>query len=182
MEVTVSTCHPTHFAAIRTLIITETSGELGPTRSRIKHFISQTTSKFVTQKYTFCLFFKSVVSPFYSQEWSNSHFLCSLTRNIKPHSTKNLAFHSLLTWKMIILPILATSLIHFSSKGRENVLFEVGSERVNTIASTPYVIPLQRRDGVFMNMLKSEGKASPTRRGDQVMLQAGVVAFTQGST
>ena len=81
---------------------------------------------------------------------------------------------------MIILPILATSLIHFSSKGRENVLFEVGS--VNTIASTPYVIPLQRRDGVFMNILKSEGKASPTRRGDQVMLQAGVVAFTQGST
>ena len=31
------------------------------------------------------------------------------------------------------LPILATSLIHFSSKGRENVLFELGSEKVNRI-------------------------------------------------
>ena len=32
---------------------------------------------------------------------------------------------------MIMLPILTTSLIHFSSKGWENVLFELGSERVN---------------------------------------------------
>ena len=31
---------------------------------------------------------------------------------------------------MIILPILTTSLIHFSSKGWEDVLFEIGSERV----------------------------------------------------
>ena len=43
----------------------------------------------------------------------------------------NLAFHSLLRWKMTILPILTTSLIHFSLKGWENVLFELGSERVN---------------------------------------------------
>ena len=32
---------------------------------------------------------------------------------------------------MIIVPILTTSLIHFSLKGWENVLFELGSERVN---------------------------------------------------
>ena len=31
---------------------------------------------------------------------------------------------------MIILPILTTSLIHLSLKGRENVLFELGSEKV----------------------------------------------------
>ena len=43
------------------------------------------------------------------------------------HSIKNLAFRSLLRWKVII-PILATSLIHFSSKGWENVLPELGSE------------------------------------------------------
>ena len=34
-------------------------------------------------------------------------------------------------WKMIILPILTTPLIYFSLKGWENVLFELGSERVN---------------------------------------------------
>ena len=33
-------------------------------------------------------------------------------------------------WKMIILPILITSLIHFFLKGWENVLFELGTERV----------------------------------------------------
>ena len=46
---------------------------------------------------------------------------------------KNLAFHSLLRWKIILLPILTTSLIHFSLKGWENVvvLFEHGSERAN---------------------------------------------------
>ena len=34
---------------------------------------------------------------------------------------ENLAFHSLLRWKIIILPILTTSLIHFTLKGWENV-------------------------------------------------------------
>ena len=34
-------------------------------------------------------------------------------------------------WKMILVPVLTTSLIHFSWKGWENVLFELGSERVN---------------------------------------------------
>ena len=32
----------------------------------------------------------------------------------EPHAIKNLAFHSLLRWKMIILPILTTPLIYFS--------------------------------------------------------------------
>ena len=43
---------------------------------------------------------------------------------------KNLAFHSLLRWKMIIVPIPTTSLIHFLFVGWENVLFELGSEGV----------------------------------------------------
>ena len=60
-----------------------------------------------------------------------SNFPCSLTRSITSHSMKNVAFHSLLGWKMIILAILTTSLIHSSLKGWENVLFELGSERVN---------------------------------------------------
>ena len=42
---------------------------------------------------------------------------------------ENLTFHRLFGWKMITLPILTTSPIHFSLKGWENVLFELGSER-----------------------------------------------------
>ena len=53
--------------------------------------------------------------PFHSQEWSISDFPCCLTRNITWHSMKNLAFQSLLRWKMIILLILTTSLIHLSA-------------------------------------------------------------------
>ena len=34
-------------------------------------------------------------------------------------------------WKMILVPVLTTSLIHFSWKGWENVLFELGIDRVN---------------------------------------------------
>ena len=52
-----------------------------------------------------------------------------LHQKFTPHSMKNLAFHSLLSWKMIILPILTTSLIHLSLKGWGNVHFEPGSER-----------------------------------------------------
>ena len=46
------------------------------------------------------------------------------------HSMKNLAFHGLLAWKMITLPILTTSSIHYFLKGWGKVLFELGSERV----------------------------------------------------
>ena len=34
---------------------------------------------------------------------------------------------------MIIVPIITTSLIHLSSKGWENVLFELGSERLTCL-------------------------------------------------
>ena len=44
------------------------------------------------------------------KEWSISNFPYILTRNITLHSMKNLAFHSLIRWKMIILPSLTTSL------------------------------------------------------------------------
>ena len=50
------------------------------------------------------------------------HFLLWL--NVRLNSNKQLgapcSFHSLLRWKMIILLILTTSLIHFSSRGRES--------------------------------------------------------------
>ena len=41
--------------------------------------------------------------PFHSQEWSSINSSCSLTCNITSQSMKNLAFHSLLRWKMIVL-------------------------------------------------------------------------------
>ena len=64
------------------------------------------------------------------QEWSISNFSrCSFNRNKTSHNIKNTVFHSLLRWKMIILPIPTTSLLLFSLKGREWVLFERGSER-----------------------------------------------------
>ena len=63
-----------------------------------------------------------------AQERSISNFPCSLTRNITSHSMENLAFHSLLIWQMIIVPILTTSLVQFSIEGRENVLFELGNK------------------------------------------------------
>ena len=46
----------------------------------------------------------------------NVKFSCSLARNIASHSMENLAFHSLLRWKMIIIQILATPLMHFLFK------------------------------------------------------------------
>ena len=61
-----------------------------------------------------------------------SNLSCSLTNNSTSPSMKNLAFHSLLRWKMIALPILTTSLIHFLFKRLgECTFWELGSERVN---------------------------------------------------
>ena len=68
------------------------------------------------------------LQPFHSQEWSISNFPCSLTRNITSHSMKNLAFHSLLRWKMIMLPILPFSHV-----------FDLGSGRVNATDQRFYV-------------------------------------------
>ena len=56
----------------------------------------------------------SVDLPFHSQDWSISNFPCSLTRNITPHGMKNVAVHSALRWKMIMLLIVTTSLTHCS--------------------------------------------------------------------
>ena len=67
-----------------------------------------------------------------------SNFPCSLTRNTTPHSTEHLAFHSVLWWKIIILPILTSTLIHFSLKGWENVLFELGSSAIQTSLSSAH--------------------------------------------
>ena len=75
-------------------------------------------------------------NPFTPKSYQFSNFSGSLTRNITSHSMENLAFHSFLRLKMIILPILTISLIHLSLKGWENVLFELGSERVNRIGSS----------------------------------------------
>ena len=59
--------------------------------------------------------------PVHSQEWSISTFLCSLTWNITSYSMENLAFHSLLTWMIIIiLPILSVSL-NISRLGRRKL-------------------------------------------------------------
>ena len=98
--------------------------------------------------------------------WSISNFPCSLTRKTTPDSMKNLAFHSLLWWKMInILPLLTTSLKHFYLKDLENVLFYLGSGRVkrnsvpsilfltwytdNFISPRPYFHTLVLLDEVF---------------------------------
>ena len=58
---------------------------------------------------------------------------------------ENLAFHGSLRWKIIILLILTTSLLHFSLIGKGNVLFGLGSGRANasdmvctTAARSPY--------------------------------------------
>ena len=56
-------------------------------------------------------------------EWWSSNFSCSLTSNIKSHSVENVSFHSFLRWKIIILPILPASLIHFSLKRLEECIF-----------------------------------------------------------
>ena len=63
-------------------------------------------------------------NPFSSQEWSISNFPCSLTRDITSHHTVwGIWLHSLLRWKMIILPILTTSLIHISLKAVGRMYF-----------------------------------------------------------
>ena len=86
--------------------------------------------------------------PFDFQEWSISNFSCSLTINITSHSMKKLAFHSLLRWQGIILPILTTSRIHLSLRGWENGLFELRSERVNpfTAKLKKYILPTSQRE------------------------------------
>ena len=73
------------------------------------------------------------LNPFIPKNDQVKNFPCSLTRNITSHSMENPALHGLLRWKMIILPILTTSLIHFYLKGWENVLFELVTPSVQPL-------------------------------------------------
>ena len=68
-------------------------------------------------------------------EWSIWNFPCSLTRT--SHSVKNLGVHSLLRRKMIILPILTTSLAHLDNSW-DNLLLNLGAKGLTL--SLPRVI------------------------------------------
>ena len=57
------------------------------------------------------------------------------------HALKNLGFHSLLRWKMIILPILTTSLIHFSKDGRMYFL-NLGVKAISIVIDSNSVITM----------------------------------------
>ena len=58
----------------------------------------------------------------------------------------NVDFHSLLRRKLnILIPIIATSIIHFSLEGWENALFELGSERVAGIGALGVFYVLDNR-------------------------------------
>ena len=91
------------------------------------------------------------LEPFHSQECGSiSNFPCSLTRNITSHSMENLTFHSLLRWKMIILPTLITKLTHIVLRGWENALFEIRSERVKFMQRLQHL----QRVGPLQNIKK----------------------------
>ena len=67
--------------------------------------------------------------PFHFLRGINFKFLQPNQPNITSHCMENLTFHSLLRWKMIILPILTTLLVHFFLKGWENVLWNLLSSK-----------------------------------------------------
>ena len=64
---------------------------------------------------------------------------------------------------MIILPILTTPLIHFCLKGWENVLFELGSERVRSTSGTDHLRPLVNRNDSSNNAGNSGDNNSNSR-------------------
>ena len=77
------------------------------------------------------------ISSFWRKAWRNYSGVFS-RMGPTPEILKDLALHSLLRWRMIILLILTPSLIHLSLKGWENVRFELGNERVHSkMRSTP---------------------------------------------
>ena len=70
------------------------------------------------------------------REWSNLNFPCSLTRNITSHSIRNLAFHSLLRWKMIILYNFSLSRLHISlEKAWRMYLLSLALEDMDEVAN-----------------------------------------------
>ena len=91
----------------------------------------------------------SWLSSFLPVIYSSLPWVINIKFPLQPHkkyytsyNMKNLANHRLPRWKMITLPILANLLIHFSSKGWENVLFQLGSERVNCLFNFCYPTPV----------------------------------------
>ena len=101
--------------------------------------------------------YTDVVYHFHSQEWSSSNFSCSLTSHITSHSTKNLAFHSLLrlkddsctsshylTYTFLLKKLGECTFWAWDWKGYTNA---VGSELVTTTApcSLPVVLQFSMR-------------------------------------
>ena len=84
-----------------------------------------------TKQFPPCSFLFSPFTP----KSDRFQFVCSLPRNITSHSMKNLDLHSLLRWNMIILPNSHYLTYRFIFKGWENVLFELGNERVSELPS-----------------------------------------------
>ena len=56
------------------------------------------------------------------------------------HAVGRTWLSNLLRWKMIILPILTTSLIHFSFKGLENILFKLKIDSVFICTHTWFMV------------------------------------------
>ena len=78
------------------------------------------------------------------------HIPPAASPEITSRSMKNLAFHSLLRWKMIVLPTPTPSLIHFSlMRLGECTFFERGSER-NAFSTVMF------RQGVGGDRMSSE--------------------------
>ena len=76
---------------------------------------------------------------------------------LQPHQKYHLTFHSLLRWKIIKVAILTTSLIHSYLNGWENVVFELGSEKV--------------KESWKIGHYHNEGKLAPNRyrKGAQIV-------------
>ena len=83
-----------------------------------------------------------VLLPFYSQKWSMSNFPAVSPETLHPHSMKDQAFQSLLRWKMIILPILTTSVyIALPMVGRMYVL----TSRMAGTSLLTKVVPIRKK-------------------------------------
>ena len=78
-------------------------------------------------------FQKTVVWPFHSQEWSISIFPFSLSRSITSPGMQNLAFHIAYSDERLNYQFSPSHTYIPLFKGWENVLFELGSKRVNTV-------------------------------------------------
>ena len=98
---------------------------------------------------------------------------------ISHHTVSRIAYSD---WKIIIVPILSTPRIHFSLKGCENVLFELGSERVKLQCSFALVPPafakrrlrsLPRFEYEIAALFRSPGRVTPNVVGHASPLHVG---------